>query len=145
MRARRGEGRGFSSPGPRLFLRQGTGGAHSFLALLLFSASQEVVRGPPYGVRGSAYRTRDPAYRIPYRIRHSAYRSRRGCFEYADFELLHTRYRSAGGLRRPLANRDHRFVGGSQCFLALPEGHTLQLAALPATEGYEPLEPFHLT
>src|SRR5215210_9186335 len=65
--------------------------------------------------------------------------------EYADFELLHPRYRSAGGLRRPLANRDYRFVGGSQCFLALPEGHTLQLSALPATEDYEPLEPFHLT
>ena len=27
------------------------------------------------------------------------------------------------GLRRPLANRDHRFVGGSQRFLALPEGY----------------------
>src|SRR5215208_3814956 len=55
---------------------------------LLFSASQEVDRGPPYGVR------------------HSAYRSRRGCFEYVDFEHLHTRYRSAGSLRRPLADRD---------------------------------------
>src|SRR4051794_23563425 len=52
--------------------------AHSFLALLLLFASQEVVRDPPYGVRGSAYRTRDPTYRIPYRIPHAAYRSRRG-------------------------------------------------------------------
>src|SRR5918993_3064703 len=103
-------------------------GACSSLALLL-SASQEVVR--------------DPAYRI----RDSAYWTCLGYFEYADFELLHPCYSSAGGLRRPLANRNrnHRFVGGSQCFLALPEGHTLQLAALPATEGYEPLEPFHLT
>jgi hypothetical protein len=65
------KGRWFSSPGPRRFLRQGTGGARSFLALLL-SASQEFVRDPPYRVRGPAYRTREPTYRIPYRIRHSA-------------------------------------------------------------------------
>jgi hypothetical protein len=50
-------------------LRQGTGGARSFLALLLLlSASQEVVRDPPYRVRGPAYRTRE----LTYRIRHSA-------------------------------------------------------------------------
>ncbi len=58
--------------------------------------------------------------------------------EYADFELLHPRNRSAGDLRFPLTNSDHRFVGGSHGFLALPEGHTLQFAALPDTEGYEP-------
>ena len=67
-------------------------GARSFLALLLLFSSQEVVRDPPYGVRGFAYRTRDPAYCIPYRIRHSAYRSRRGCLEDDDFVVLHARY-----------------------------------------------------
>jgi hypothetical protein len=36
-------------------------GARPFLALLLSASSQEVIRDPPYGVRGSAYRTRDPA------------------------------------------------------------------------------------
>ena len=55
-----------------------SGRSRAFLALLLLFASQEVVRDPPYGVRGSAYRTRDPPYFIPYRIRHSAYRSPRG-------------------------------------------------------------------
>ena len=103
-------------------------GARSFLALLLF-ASQEVVRDPPYGVRCPAYRIRD-----------SAYRSRLWRFEDEDFELLHARYRAAAGRRRSLANRDHRFVGGSQCFLALPEGYALQLPALPATKGHESLE-----
>src|SRR5918997_1950516 len=55
----------------------GSGRSCAFLALLLLSAPQEVVREPPHGVRGSAYRTRDPAYCIPYRMRHSAYRFRR--------------------------------------------------------------------
>jgi hypothetical protein len=45
----------------------------------------------------------------------------------------------------PLTNGDHRFVGGSQRLLALPEGHTLHLPTVPATEGYEALEPFHPT
>src|SRR5215208_1894029 len=78
MRARRGRAGVLAVPALPLLVS--VVGARSFLALLLFSASQEVVRGPPYRVRGPAYRTRDPAYRIPYRIRHSAYRSRRGSF-----------------------------------------------------------------
>src|SRR5215204_1727085 len=116
----RPRGPGHSSPGPLDF---------PFLALLLLLAPREVVRDPPC-------RIRDPAYRV----RHPAYRSLGGRFEHADFELLHARYRSAGGLRSPLANRDHRFVGSSQHFLALPEGYALQLSALPANEGYEALE-----
>src|SRR5215210_3977662 len=118
--------------------------ASSFLALLLFSSSQELVRDPPYGVRGPAYR---PTYRVrdpAYRIRHSAYRSRRGCFEDDNFVLLHTGYRSAGGLRHPATHASHRFLCGPQGFFVLPEGHAEQLAALPIGECDEPLEPAHL-
>ena len=91
-----------------------TGCARSFLALLLFSASQDVVRDPPYGASGAAYR---PAYRI----RDSAYRSRRRCFVDKDFVLLYSRYRSAGGLRCPTTHPRHCSLGGPQGFFALPD------------------------
>jgi hypothetical protein len=107
-------------------------GARSFLALIL-SASQEVVRGPPYRVRGTAYRIRD-----------SAYRSRRGCFEDDDFVLLHARYRSAGGGGRATTHTRHCFLCGPQRFFILPEGYAKQLAALPIGESGKPLEPVHL-
>jgi hypothetical protein len=38
-------------------------GTCPFLALPLLPASQELIRSPPHGVRQSAYRVRDPAYR----------------------------------------------------------------------------------
>ena len=61
------KGRDVFGPGPRLFLLASVVvGARSFLALLLL-APQEVVRDPPYRVRG-------PAYRTSYRVRHPARR-----------------------------------------------------------------------
>jgi hypothetical protein len=116
-------------------------GAHSFLALLLLSASQEVVRNPPYGASGAAYR---PAYRIgdaAYRIGDAAYRSRRRCFVDKDFVLLYTRYRSAGGLRCPTTHSRHCSLGGLQGFFALPEGQAKQPAALPIPQSDEPYQP----
>src|SRR5215210_4787462 len=114
--------------------------ASSFLALLLFSSSQEVVRDPPYRARGSAYRIRDPAYRL----RHCAYRSCRGCFEDDDFVVLHARYRSASGLRHPTTYTSRGFVSGPQRFFTLPEGHTAHPAASSVTEGDEPVESVQL-
>ncbi len=64
--------------------------------------------------------------------------------EYDDFAILHARHRSAGGLRCPSTYTSRRFVGGPQSFLALPQGHTPQPAALSITEGDEALEPVHL-
>src|SRR5215212_5883992 len=107
--------------------------ARPSLAFLL-SAPQQVVGGPAHRVRYPAYRTCDRAQR-----------SLRWRLVDEDLVLLHAHDRSAGGLRGSLANGDHCFVGGPQSFLALPEGHALQLPTLPATEGYEALEPFHLT
>ena len=119
---------------PTLASSYGSSGcARSFLALLLSASSQEIVRDPPYRVRGPAHRIRD-----------SAYRSRRGCFVDEDFVLLHTRYGSAGGLRRPTTHAGHRFLGGPQGFLVLPEGYAKQLAALSIGESGKPLEPVHL-
>src|SRR5215213_2343489 len=117
------------------------------LALLLF-APQQVVCGPAHRVRHPAYRLRGAAHRIrypAYRARNRAQRPRRWRLVDEDLVLLHANHRSAGGLRGPLANGDHCFVGGPQSFLTLPEGHTLQLPTLAATEGHEALEPFHLS
>src|SRR5918997_3650474 len=101
-------------------------GGRPLLAFLL-SSPQEVARGP-------AHRVRHPA----------AYRFSRGYLVDMDLVVLHPRQRSAGGLRRPAAHAGHRLLHGQQGFFALPEGHTEQLAALPISQGYEPLEPLHL-
>src|ERR671921_2324520 len=98
------KGQDIASPGPSLSCLS-TRCVRSLLALLL-SASQEVVRDPPYGVRGPAYRIRNSAYRIG----DSAYRSRRRYFEEANFIPLHASYRSPASLSRLLALPVGRFL-----------------------------------
>jgi hypothetical protein len=64
--------------------------------------------------------------------------------EYADFAVLHARYRCAGGLRYTTPYTRRRLISGVQSLFALPEGHTAHPAALSITEGDESLEPIHL-
>src|SRR5215203_2443406 len=124
---RRGPGLITSRPSPLL---ASVVGVHSFLALLL-SASQEVVRDPPYGVCGPAYRIGDPTYRSP-----------RGYFEEANFIPLHPGHRPPASLRRLLAQSVGPFLRGAQGLFALPEGYPDHLATLAISEGDDPFEPW---
>src|SRR5215212_5910703 len=123
---------------PALAFLASVGGlcVRSFLALLLLASPKEVVRDPPYGVRGSAHRVRDPAYRI----RDPAHRSPRGYLEEPHLVALHARYRFAHGMRGVLAHLGGRLFAGLKRFLALPEGYPQRLATLPVAEGDHPLK-----